>query len=100
MATTVNMQQLKSVADEFEKIGSTMFANEKKLSELMSSLNNLWQGEAATHYLRAFEQGYPELQQMSKLMTTTSQTLSTIATNYSKSENQVSDMIKSTLAKG
>ncbi len=100
MATNVNMQQMKAVAAEFEKIGATLFANEKKLSELMSELSTVWQGEAAQKYLTSYEHHLPELQQMSKLMTTTSQTLNSIAASYMKSESQISDIINSALAKG
>ncbi len=100
MSTSVNMGQIKMIASEFEKISAQLYQNEKKLSELMSELSTVWTGEAASSYLRAYQDTLPELQQMTKLMSNTGQTLNTIAANYGKSESSVNDMIKSTLTKG
>ena len=54
--STVNLQKMKSVASELDKIYVAMVNNKKKLDEQMGQLPKIWAGEGAQAYQKAYQE--------------------------------------------
>lgn len=98
--STVNLQKMKTVASELDKIYATMNTNKKKLDELMGQLPKIWSGEGAQAYQRAYTEHAQNLFQLGEAIRNCSMTLTTVASSYGKADMAAAEAIKSKLAKG
>ena len=98
--STVNLQKMKSVSSELEKIYTAMTNNKKKLDETIAQLPKGWQGEAAAAYQRAYQENSTYFVQLAQAIQSCSATLNTIATTYNKADMAAAEAIKSKMAKG
>lgn len=95
MATTVDLQRMKSVAGELDKIYANTMNQIKKLDEAMGNLQQLWKGEAALAYQNAYKQNTSNFLQLAEAINNCSSTLLTITNTYSKSDMAAAEAIKS-----
>ena len=98
--STVDLQKMKRVSSELDKLYATMAANKKKLDELMGQLPSMWTGEGATSYQKAYAANAQEFAMLSEAIRSCSGALTTIAATYSKADMAAADAIKAKLAKG
>ncbi len=93
--TTVDMQKMKNVAGELDKIYATMMNQIKKLDEAVGNLQQLWKGEAAVAYQNAYKQNTTNFLQLAEAINSCSSSLTTIATTYGKADTAAAEAIKS-----
>lgn len=98
--TTANLQKMKTVSSELEKIYAALTNNKKTLDETMSQLPKIWQGEAATTYFKAYQENSQYFAQIAQAIQGASSTMGNIATAYNKADLAAADAIKSKMAKG
>ena len=98
--STVNLQKMKSVSSELDKIYATMTSNKKKLDEVVSSLARIWIGEGAQAYQRAYAENSRDFGLLAEAIRNCSATLTTSANSYGKADMAAADAIKAKLAKG
>ena len=98
--STVNLQKMKSVASELDKIYATMTANKKKLDETVGQLRKKWQGEGAQAYQRAYAENAKDFALLAEAIKSCSATLVTNASSYGKADAAAADTIKSKMARG
>jgi len=98
--STVDLQKMKSVSSELDKIYTTLTNNQKKLNELVTSLMKVWKGEGATAYNAAYQSSTQEFTQLAEAVRSCSASLATIATTYGKADSAAAEAIKSKMAKG
>ena len=98
--STVNIQKMRSVSSELDKIYSTMTANKRKLDELMGALPKIWAGEGAQAYIRAYSQNANDFTLLAESIRSCSATLTTITTTYGKADMAASEVIKTKMVKG
>ncbi|TCL59037.1 WXG100 family type VII secretion target [Kineothrix alysoides] len=94
-ATTVDLQKMKNVAGELDKIYANMMNQIKKLDEAVGNLQQLWKGEAAQAYQNAYKQNTTNFLQLAEAINSCSSSLTTIATTYNKADTAAADAIKS-----
>jgi WXG100 family type VII secretion target len=99
-ASTVNLQKMKSVSSELDKIYTAMTNNKKKLDETVASLSKAWQGEGAAAYQNAYKQNAQDFALLAEAIRNCSAALSASANTYSKADAAAADAIKSKMAKG
>lgn len=98
--STVNLQKMKSVATELDKIYATMNNNKKKLDELMGQLPKVWAGEGAAAYRRAYQENSRDFALLAEAIRNCSATISSSAGTYGKADMAAAEAIKSKMAKG
>jgi len=98
--STVNLQKMKSVASELDKIYTAMTNNKKKLDEAVASLSKVWQGQGAQAYQKAYQENAQDFALLAEAIRGCSATLSTSANTYSKADSAAADAIKAKMAKG
>ena len=98
--STVDLQKMKSVASELDKIYATMTSNKKKLDELMGQLPKVWTGEGAQAYQKAYQQNAGDFARLAEAIRNCSSTLTGAAGAYSKADMAAADAIKAKMAKG
>ncbi len=98
--STVNLQKMKGVASELDKIYATMTANKKKLDELMGQLPKVWVGEGSQAYQKAYAENSRDFVLLAEAIRNCSVTLTSVATTYNKADMAAADAIKAKLAKG
>ena len=98
--STVNIQKMKQVATELDKIYAAMTNNKKKLDELVGALPKVWSGEGAQAYVRAYSQNANDFSLLAESIRSCSATLTTITNTYGKADMAASEAIKSKMAKG
>jgi len=98
--STVNIQKMKSVSTELDKIYSTMTGNKKKLDEHVEALRKIWAGEGAQAYLRAYAENTRDFALMAEAIKGCSMTLLTASSTYDKADAAAADAIKTKMAKG
>jgi WXG100 family type VII secretion target len=99
-ASTVNLQKMKSVAAELDKIYAAMTGNKKKLDETVTSLQKVWQGEGAAAYQNAYRQNSQDFALLAEAIRSCSATLTASASTYNKADAAAADAIKAKMAKG
>jgi WXG100 family type VII secretion target len=99
-ANTVNLQKMKSVAAELDKIYISMTNTKKKLDETVASLGRVWQGEGAAAYQAAYSQNAQDFALLAEAIRSCSSTLTVSANTYSKADAAAADAIKAKMAKG
>jgi WXG100 family type VII secretion target len=99
-ASTVNLQKMKSVSAELDKIYTSMTNTKKKLDETIAALAKVWQGEGAAAYQAAYKQNAQNFALLAEAIRSCSATLSASATTYSKADAAAADAIKAKMAKG
>jgi WXG100 family type VII secretion target len=92
--STVDIQKMKTVAGELDKIYANMMNQIKKLDEAMGNLEKLWKGEGAAAYQTAYRQNTQNFLQLCEAINNCSQTLSGIAVSYGKADNAAAEAIK------
>lgn len=98
--STVNLQKMKSVASELEKIYATMTNNKKKLDELMGQLPKVWAGEGAQAYQKAYQENANDFALLAQAIRNCSSTLTSAAGSYGKADMAAAEAIKAKMAKG
>ena len=98
--STVNLQKMKSVASELEKIYATMTNNKKKLDELMGQLPKVWTGEGAQAYQKAYQENANDFALLAQAIRNCSSTLTGAAGSYGKADMAAAEAIKAKMAKG
>lgn len=98
--STVNIQKMKSVASELDKIYSSMTANKKRLDELVGALPKIWAGEGAQAYIKAYAENTNDFAKLAESIRGCSVTISSSAGSYGKADTAAADAIKSKMAKG
>ena len=98
--STVNLQKMKSVASELDKIYATMNGNKKKLDELMGQLPKVWAGEGAQAYQKAYQENSQNFALLAEAIRSCAATLTASASTYGKADMAAADAIKSKMAKG
>jgi len=98
--STVNLQKMKSVASELDKIYAAMNNNKKKLDELMGQLPKVWAGEGAQAYRKAYQENSRDFALLAEAIRNCSATLTASAGSYSKADMAAADAIKAKMAKG
>jgi WXG100 family type VII secretion target len=99
-ASTVNVQKMKSVASELDKIYASMTNNKKKLDETIAALQKVWAGEGSAAYQAAYRENSQDFALLAEAIRGCSATLNTSAVTYSKADTAAADAIKSKLARG
>ncbi len=96
MATknTVNIQRMKSAASELDRIYSSMQKQIKTLDETMSSVKQVWTGEAATTYLKQYEKNQKSFQNMANSIRSASAALNESCNTYSQADNRAMDLVQ------
>ena len=98
--STVDIQKMKSVASELDKIYAAMTNNKKKLDELMGGLRRIWTGEGAQAYLRAYTENSNDFALLAESIRSCSATLVTVTNSYGKADMAASEAIRAKMAKG
>lgn len=98
--STVNLQKMKSVAAELDKIYTTMTNNKKKLDETVAALSKVWQGEGAAAYQNAYRENSRDFALLAEAVRNCSSTLTASANTYNKADAAAADAIKAKMAKG
>lgn len=98
--STVNIQKMKSVSSELEKIYATMAAGNKKLDELMGQLPKVWTGEGAQAYQKAYAENAQDFVLLAEAVRGCSEMLAGIAGTYGKADMAAAEAIKAKMAKG
>lgn len=93
--TTVDLQKMKSVAGELDKIYGNTMNQIKKLDESMGGLEKLWKGEAAQAYQNAYKQNTSNFLQLAEAINSCSASLMGIANTYGKADMAAAEAIKS-----
>jgi WXG100 family type VII secretion target len=99
-ASTVNLQKMKSVSSELDKIYTSMTNNKKKLDETIAALSKVWQGEGAVAYQNAYKQNAQDFALLAEAIRSCSATLTASVNTYNKADAAAAEAIKSKLAKG
>lgn len=95
--STVNLQKMKSVSAELDKIYSAMTTNKKKMDETVAAVSKAWKGDAAQAYQRSYNAHAQDFTQLAAAIKGCSTTLTTISTTYNKADMAASEAIKSKL---
>ena len=98
--STVNIQKMRSVASELDKIYATMTSNKKKLDEVIAQLGKIWVGEGAQAYRKAYDENARDFVLLAEAIRNCSATLNASAGSYSKADTAAADAIRSKMAKG
>ena len=98
--STVNIQKMKSVSTELDKIYTAMTNNKKKLDELIGALPKVWSGEGAQAYIRAYSQNANDFTLLAEAIRSCSATLVSVTNSYGKADMAASEAIKAKMAKG
>ncbi|MDR0620664.1 MAG: WXG100 family type VII secretion target [Deltaproteobacteria bacterium] len=98
--STVNLQKMKGVATELEKIYASMGNNKKKLDELMARLPKMWTGEGSQAYQKAYQENSRNFQLLAEAIRGCSEALTSSVNTYSKADLAASEAIKAKMAKG
>ncbi|MDR1589319.1 MAG: WXG100 family type VII secretion target [Oscillospiraceae bacterium] len=93
--TTVDLQKMKNVASELDKIHANITNQIKKLGESVGSLEKLWKGDAAQAYQSAYRQNASNFSQLAAAIKNCSTSLTTITTTYGKADTAAAEAIKS-----
>ncbi|SEM28463.1 WXG100 family type VII secretion target [Butyrivibrio sp. ob235] len=96
MATknTVNIQKMMSAATELDNIHASMTKQIKKLDETMSSIKQVWSGEAATTYLKQYDKNYTAFQNMAKAIRGASDALTENCNTYNQADSKAMDIVQ------
>ncbi|MCR4897084.1 MAG: WXG100 family type VII secretion target [Lachnospiraceae bacterium] len=96
MATknTVNLQKMRSAVTELENIHSTMTKNLKVLDETMAKVKQVWNGEAATTYLKQYEKHLKSFQNMANAINSASNSLAESCNIYDQVDSQTMDIVQ------
>ena len=98
--STVNLQKMKAVSAELEKIAASMAQNKRLLDDLMTTLKKIWKGEGAEAYQKAYVENSRNFQLLAESIRSCSQMLASTHGVYSKADMAAADAIKSKMAKG
>ena len=98
--STVNLNKMKTVASELDKIYASMSNNKKNLDGLVGALPKIWVGEGAQAYLKAYAENTNDFALMAEAIRGCSATITTSANSYGKADTAAADAIKSKMAKG
>jgi len=98
--STVNLQKMKSVASELDKIYTTMTGNKRKLDELMAQLPKIWAGQGSQAYQKAYQENARDFALLAEAIRNCSGTLNASAASYGKADTAAAEAIKAKMAKG
>ena len=91
---TVNLQKMKAAAAELENIHSSMQKQMKTLDETISSVKQVWTGEAAGIYLKQYEKNQKSFQNMANAIKSASAALNQSCTTYDQADNSAMDVVQ------
>ena len=91
---TVNIQKMRSAASELDNIHSSMQKQIKKLDETMSSVKQVWTGDAAGTYLKQYDKNLKSFQGMANAIRSASQALIQSCTTYDQADSSAMDVVQ------
>lgn len=92
--STVDIQKMKNVATELDKNYAVINNQLKKMDECMSNLGQIWAGEGAAAYQKAYLQNTQNFLQLAEAINSCSATLNGIAATYGKADMAAAEAIK------
>ena len=91
---TVNIQKMQSAATELDRIYSQMIKQIKTLDETMSSVKQVWQGEAANTYLKQYQKNEKAFESMANAIKSASETLFESSSTYGEADSTAMDIVQ------
>jgi WXG100 family type VII secretion target len=91
---TVNQQKMKQAATELSNIHANMDKQIKKLDETMNSVKKVWTGEAATTYLKSYQNHLESFKKMANAIMSASNAITQSATTYDQAESTAMDIVQ------
>lgn len=89
----VTPEQLISTANEFQSIGTTVRNLTAEMTNIVTGLSNIWEGEAATAYVAKFNGLQDDIERLHAMITEHVTDLNDMANVYSTAENTELDEI-------
>lgn len=84
----VEPQMLNNAAESFQNSGNRIATETNEMMELVTSLANIWQSEAANAYITKFQGLSDDITRMLAMVSEHAADLQEIAANYMAAENQ------------
>ena len=91
---TVNIQKMQSAASELERIYSQMIKQIKSLDQTMSSVKQVWTGEAATTYLKQYQKNEKAFESMANAVKSAAETLHESCSTYGQADSSAMDIVQ------
>ncbi|MCR4903476.1 MAG: WXG100 family type VII secretion target [Butyrivibrio sp.] len=91
---TVNVQRMKSAAAELDNIYSSMQKQIKTLEETMSSIKQVWTGDASNTYLKQYEKNSNTFKAMANAIKSASEALGDSCNTYDQADNSALDVVQ------
>lgn len=89
----VTPEQLVSTANEFQNIGTTVRNLTTEMTNTVTGLSSVWEGEAATAYVAKFNGLQDDIERLHAMITEHVTDLTEMATVYSNAEKTDMDQI-------
>lgn len=89
----VTPEQLVSTANEFQSIGNTVQSLTSEMTNTVTGLSNIWEGEAATAYVAKFNGLQDDIQRLHAMITEHVNDLTEMANVYGNAEKSDIDEI-------
>lgn len=89
----VTPEQLISTANEFQSIGTTVRNLTSEMTNIVTGLSGIWEGEAATAYVTKFNGLQDDIERLHAMITEHVTDLNEMANVYSTAENADLDEI-------
>ena len=90
---TVNIQRMRSAVTELENIYSSMQKQIKTLDETMSSVKQVWTGDAANTYIKQYSKNLRDFQNMANAIRSASGALAESCNVYETVDNNAMDIV-------
>ena len=91
---TVNAQKMQAAASQLENIYTSMTKYIKSLDETMSSVKQVWTGDAANTYLKQYENNQTSFQNMAKCIKSASEALVESGNTYLQADSNAMDVVQ------
>ena len=91
----VTPEKLISTSQEFSSNGDTISTLTQQMTEIVTGLSSIWQGDAASAYSAKFNQLNDDIQMLVKMVKEHSNDLQTMANKFTSTENENLDIIQS-----
>lgn len=92
--STVDIQKMKNVSAELDKNYAVINNQLKKMDECMGNLGQIWAGEGASAYQKAYLQNTQNFLKLAEAINSCSATLGSIANTYGKADMAAAEAIK------
>lgn len=82
----VTSSKLTSISDQFKALANQVKATTENMKSVVSSINSVWEGDAASAYMNQFTKLHEDMDQMYKMIMEYDTDLDEIAQNYNQAE--------------